>query len=170
MCLPVFLIYWYSLLTWSLLAAVKCRPVLHHCIVIFFWFSEIMHCMLLSIENRVLLMRWGAQWCGIFHYYWWTASNQNKTEASIFPCRLCFLRAFPFISFLNLIAHTKCVWWHVDNTIHFDTAIRESMSVENADIIAFVFVLLAWNTLLYQGLKCLYLYAIKKMMHDAMAI
>ena len=26
----------------------------------------------------------------------------NKTEAAVFSCRLCFLRAFPFISFLLL--------------------------------------------------------------------
>jgi len=34
--------------------AVKCRPVLHHCVVIFFWSSEIMDCMLLifKIEFR----------------------------------------------------------------------------------------------------------------------
>ena len=30
----------------------------------------------------------------------------NKTEAAVFSCRLCFLRAFPFISLkLSLIQH-----------------------------------------------------------------
>jgi len=26
----------------------------------------------------------------------------NKTEAAVFSCRLCFLRAFPFISLMNM--------------------------------------------------------------------
>ena len=41
-------------------AAVKCRPVLHHCVVMFFWSSGIMYCMLLTFENRIPLMRQGA--------------------------------------------------------------------------------------------------------------
>jgi len=28
----------------------------------------------------------------------------NKTKAAVFSCRLCFLRAFPFISLIFLIA------------------------------------------------------------------
>ena len=45
-----------------LFIAVKSRPVLHHCVVIFFWSSGIMECtcMLLTFENVVLLMRQGA--------------------------------------------------------------------------------------------------------------
>ena len=41
------------------LAAVKSRPVLHHCVVIFFWSSGIMECtcMLFTFENGVLLIR-----------------------------------------------------------------------------------------------------------------
>jgi len=40
-------------------AAVKCRPVLHHCVVIFFWSSGIMECtcMLFTFENGVPFMR-----------------------------------------------------------------------------------------------------------------
>ena len=40
-------------------AAVKSRPVLHHCVVIFVWSSGIMECtrMLFTFENGVLLMR-----------------------------------------------------------------------------------------------------------------
>jgi len=40
-------------------AAVKSRPVLHHCVVIFFCSSEIMECtcMLFTFENGVPLMR-----------------------------------------------------------------------------------------------------------------
>jgi len=41
-------------------AAVKSRPVLHHCVVIFFWSSGTMECtcMLFTFENGVLLMRY----------------------------------------------------------------------------------------------------------------
>ena len=40
-------------------AAVKSRPVLLHCVVIFFWSSGIMECtcMLFTFEDGVLLMR-----------------------------------------------------------------------------------------------------------------
>jgi len=40
-------------------AAVKSRPVLHHCVVIFYWSSVIMECtcMLFTFENGVPLMR-----------------------------------------------------------------------------------------------------------------
>jgi len=40
-------------------AAVKCRPILHHCVVIFFWSSGIMECtcMLFTFVNGVPLMR-----------------------------------------------------------------------------------------------------------------
>jgi len=40
-------------------AAVKSRPVLHHCVVIFFWSSGIMECtcMVFTFENGVSLMR-----------------------------------------------------------------------------------------------------------------
>jgi len=57
-------------------AAVKSRPVLHHCVVMFFWSSGTMECacVLFAFENGVLLMRWGRRWCGIIHYYWWTVS------------------------------------------------------------------------------------------------
>jgi len=42
-------------------------------------------------------MRWRRQWCSIFHYYWWTASIKPRL---CFPYRLCFLRAFTFISLI----------------------------------------------------------------------
>jgi len=48
-----------QLLFSACVAAVKSRPVLHHCVVIFFWSSGIMECtcMLFTFENGVLLMR-----------------------------------------------------------------------------------------------------------------
>jgi len=36
-----------------------------------------------------------------------TMNSFNKTEAAVFSCRLCFLRAFPFIS-LNYVVN----FWH----------------------------------------------------------
>ena len=66
----------------------------------------------------VFLMRWGRQWCGIFHYH-----SFNKTETAVFPCRLCFLRAFPFISLISLDLnivystwlYTRCVMIHFNH-------------------------------------------------------
>jgi len=58
-------------------AAVKCRPVLHRCVVILFWSSGIMDCMLFTFENTCIVpfMRWGR---GIFHIHWWTASIKPR--------------------------------------------------------------------------------------------
>ena len=34
----------------------------------------------------------------------------NKTESAVFPCRLCFLRAFPFLSLIQLTtASVQCL-------------------------------------------------------------
>jgi len=50
-------------------AAVKCRPLLHHCVVIFFWSSGNIDCMLFTCKHRVPLMRLGASvvWHLYFH-------------------------------------------------------------------------------------------------------
>jgi len=49
----------HSSLLSACVATVKSRPVLHHCVVMFFWSSGIMECtcMLFTFENGVLLMR-----------------------------------------------------------------------------------------------------------------
>ena len=49
--------YILQLLFSACVAAVKSRPVLHHCVVIFFWSSGIMECtcMLFTFGNGVLL-------------------------------------------------------------------------------------------------------------------
>ena len=54
--------YYYYLLQLvfsACVAAVKSRPVLHHCVVIFFWSSGNMECtcILFTFANGVLLMR-----------------------------------------------------------------------------------------------------------------
>ena len=54
--------------------------------------------MLFTLENGVLLMRYGAS--VVWHYSLPLMNSFNKTEAAVFSCRLCFLRAFPFISLI----------------------------------------------------------------------
>ena len=80
------------------MAAVKSRPVVYHIVVIFFWSSGIMECtcMLFTFENGVPLMRKGAS--VVWHHSLLLMNSFNKTEDVVFSCRLCFLRAFPFIS------------------------------------------------------------------------
>ena len=58
--------------------------------------------MLFTFENGVLLMRQGAS--VVWHHSLLLMNSFNKTEAAVFTYRLCFLRAFPFIS---LIRHLK---------------------------------------------------------------
>jgi len=77
------------------------RPVLHHCVVIFFWSSGIMECtrVLFTFENGVPLMRKGAS--VVWHHSLLLMYSFNKTEAAVFSCRLCFMRAFPFTSLIQ---------------------------------------------------------------------
>ena len=71
-------------------------------VVIFFWSSDIMECTctLFTFENGVPLMRQGAS--VVWHKSLLLMNSFNKTEAAVFSCRLCFLRAFPFISLILL--------------------------------------------------------------------
>jgi len=75
-------------------------PSNHHCVVIFFWSSGIMECtrMLFTFENGVPLMRKGAS--VVWHHSLLVMNSFNKTEAAVFSCRLCFLRAFPLITLI----------------------------------------------------------------------
>ena len=54
-----FMSYGHSEIHVFCVAAVKSLPALHHCVVIFFWYSGIMECtcMLFTFENGVPLMR-----------------------------------------------------------------------------------------------------------------
>jgi len=82
-----------SIFIWH--AAVKSRPVLHHCVIIIFWSSGIMDCtcMLFTFENGVPLMRYGASvvwlsfittsdifWSAfcVFHAYFWEKTHSFK--------------------------------------------------------------------------------------------
>ena len=82
------------------LAILQIVTVLHNCVVIFFWSSGIMECtcMLFTFENGVPLLRYGAS--VVWHHSLLLMNCFNKTEAAVYSCRLCFLRAFPFISYI----------------------------------------------------------------------
>ena len=54
---------------------------------------------LFTFENGVLLMRKGAS--VVWHHSLLLMNSFNKTKAAVFSCRLCFLRAFPFISLMQ---------------------------------------------------------------------
>ena len=59
-----------------------------------FWFSGIMNCMLFTFEKYFWSCARGCQWCGIFHYYWWTASIKLRllfSHAGYDSCGLFFL-------------------------------------------------------------------------------
>ena len=56
--------------------------------------------MLFTFENEVMLMRLGAS--VVWHHSLLLMNNFNKTEATVFSCRLCFLKTFPFISLIDL--------------------------------------------------------------------
>ena len=89
--------------------------ILHHCVVIFFWSSGIMECtcMLFTFENGVPLMRKGAS--VVWHRSLLLMNGFNKTEYDVFSCRLCFLRAYPFISLMNSFTDLmlKCIFARV---------------------------------------------------------
>ena len=74
-----------------------------HCVVIFFWSSGIMECtcIMFTFKKGVPLMRWGT--LVVRHHSLLLMNSFNKTEAAVFSCRLCFLRAFPFISLIILL-------------------------------------------------------------------
>jgi len=76
------------------------RFILHHCVVIFFWSSGIMECtcVLFAFGGGVLLVRWGAS--VVWRRSLPLMNGFNVTEAAVFSHRLCFLRAFPFVSFI----------------------------------------------------------------------
>jgi len=56
--------------------------------------------MFFTFENGVPLMRYGAS--VVLHHSLLLMSGFNITEAAVFSCRLCFLKAFPFIILLLL--------------------------------------------------------------------
>ena len=57
--------------------------------------------MLFTFKNGVPLMRQGAS--VVWHHSLLLMNSFNKTEAAVFSCRLCFLKAFPFIILIILL-------------------------------------------------------------------
>ena len=111
------LYYLLQLVFSACVAVVNIRPVLHHCVVIFFWSSGIMECtcILFTFENGVPLMRQGAS--VVWHNSILLMNSFNKTKAAVFSCRLCFLRAFLFIS---LIIHLNVNHYSRSNAYEFN--------------------------------------------------
>ena len=59
--------------------------------------------MLFAFDDGVPLMRYGAS--VLWHHSLLLMNGFNETEAAVFSCKLCFLGAFPFISFIYLAAN-----------------------------------------------------------------
>jgi len=78
-----------------------CSPVLHHCVVICFGpqGSWSVHVCSFHLKMEFRSCARGRQWCGIIHYYWWTASIQPRL---LFSRASCFMGAFPFTSLIFL--------------------------------------------------------------------
>ena len=97
--------------------------------VIFFWSSGIMECtcMLFTFENGVLRMRQGAS--VVWHHSLLPMNSFNKTEAAVFSCRLCFLRAFPFSSLIFF--HITNIFFLLRFSERFEQVPRFSCSIKN---------------------------------------
>ena len=69
----------FSKVAFSLGRGQKCRLVLHHCVVIFFWSSGIMDCMLFTFEEFCSCAR-GVNVLvhGIFLNRWWISSLKSR--------------------------------------------------------------------------------------------
>jgi len=72
---------------------------LHHCINIFLVLRD--HGVYMYV---VYIWKWSSAYAlgasVVWHHSLLLMNGFNKTEAAVFSCRLCFLRAFPFISLL----------------------------------------------------------------------
>ena len=78
---------------------VKSRPELHYCVVVLLVLRDhgvYMYVVYIWI-HLIPLMRKGASM--VWHHSLLLMNSFNKTEAAVFSFRLCFLRAFPFVSF-----------------------------------------------------------------------
>jgi len=75
--------------------AVKCRTVLHvhHCVVMFWWSSGNIDCLLFTFEKKVRYWASGVNGMASFHYYWWKALIKTRLLFSSF--RLYFIVSFP---------------------------------------------------------------------------
>ena len=117
---------WFS----ACVAPVKCRPVLHHCVVIFFWSLRIMGCMLFTFEKWRFSYAPGAS--VLCHISLPLINSLKKTKAAFisliqrFLCHLFLLRDIYgflkmycwghifqinnliFLKYLDCVLHTDC--------------------------------------------------------------
>ena len=68
-----------------------------------------------TFKNRVPLMRLGASM--VWHLSLPLMNSFNKTEAAVFPCGLCFLRAFPFLSLILMRVEYELIYVKNDRAI-----------------------------------------------------
>jgi len=90
LCFPFSQLNLLQLVISAFVAAEQFRPLLpllHHCVVVFFWSSGITDSMLFTFENRVPLMRLGAS--VVWHLSFPLIDSFNKTEAAFFPHAGC---------------------------------------------------------------------------------
>jgi len=86
--------------TSACVAAVKCRPVLHNCVVMFFWYSGIMDvcCLHFKIEFRSCAR--GRQIdAGVASFNFSLMNRFNKTEAAM---QVLLPEGFPFHQFSKI--------------------------------------------------------------------
>ena len=83
-------------------------------VVLSFWSSRIMYCMLFTLENRIPLCGVSVI-CGRFHCHWWIASIQPRLL--FFSCKLRLLRTFPFLrlTLIQVFSGTICLLNILDN-------------------------------------------------------
>jgi len=85
-----------------IVAAGKCRHVLHYFVGIYFWSAGIIDCTLFTFENSIPLMRYGTS--VVWHLSWSFITidkHLNKTEGANFPKHLWFLGTFRFLRLMT---------------------------------------------------------------------
>jgi len=88
-------------------------------------------------DQKNITTQWYSTGDILHHYITLLLMNSfNKTEAAVFSCRLCFLRAFPFISLIISwpnIPHPKYVAWPwialTTSVVQIDALVRLALSL-----------------------------------------
>ena len=89
---------------WAPNLVIHCILTWHYLVVYFFDIAKY----ILTLERR--WEKINNLFCAEKH-----VNSFNKTEAAVFSCRLCFLRAFPFITFMCPLCD-RC-WWSPHATL-----------------------------------------------------
>jgi len=105
------LVMWSAVWPWRRRLCLTIILIVHIIVKLyFFWSSGIKDWILLTFENSVPLMRYGVgegQWCGIFHYYWWTASIK---PILFFHKQTLLLKGFPYLPQINHLVTLQIVF------------------------------------------------------------